>query len=217
MILYGHPFSSYTWKVTIALAEKGLDYALRSLDPAQPEHAAELTAHWPPGKFPLLVDGPAVVAESSIIIEHLDLYHGGPRLLPADPVTALDVRALDRIFDNHVMANMQAIVAEHLPFIAAAPDTMRIDRARTALDVIYGWLEGRLAGDGWACGDMFTLADCAAAPALFYADWVHPIAQDHGRLRAYRARLLARPSVTSAVDAARPYRHLFPLGAPDRD
>lgn len=217
MILYGHPFSSYTWKATIALAEKGLDHEFRSLDPAQPEHAAELTAHWPPGKFPLLIDGASVVAESSIIIEHLDLHHGGPRLLPADPVAALDIRALDRIFDNHVMANMQAIVAEHLPFITAAPDAMRIDRARTSLDAIYGWLEGRLAGDGWACGERFTLADCAAAPALFYADWVHPITQDHYRLRAYRARLLGRPSVANAVDAARPYRHLFPLGAPDRD
>ena len=217
MILYGHPFSSYTWKAAIALDEKGLAYEPRTIGPDQPDHGAELAAHWPAGKFPVLVAGNVPVIESSIIIEHLDLHHGGPKLIPTDPVAALAVRFMDRIFDNHVMGNAQAVVAEHLPFITPTPDAARIDRAKAALDIIFGWLDDKLPEAAWACGDDFTMADCAAAPSLFYADWVHPIAPMHGRLRAYRARLLARPSVARAVDGARPYRHFWPLGPIDRD
>jgi glutathione S-transferase len=124
---------------------------------------------------------------------------------------------LDRIFDNNVMTPVQAIVAEHLPFITQAPDQNRIERARSALDKVYPWLDARLDGRSWAAGDEFTLADCAGAPSLFYADWAHPIPEELGSLKDYRARVLARPSVARAVDEARPYRHLFPLGAPDRD
>lgn len=214
MILYGHPFSSYTWKAAIALDEKGLAYDFRKLGPDEPEHAAELAALWPLAKFPVLDDGGKAVAESSIIIEHLDLHLSGPRLIPADPEQALAVRLIDRVFDNHVMANMQGIVNEHLPFVTPTPDQGRIDRAKAALDAVYAWLEDHLPNADWACGDAFTLADCAAAPALFYAHWTHPIADKHARLRAYRARLLARPSVARAVDGARPYRHFWPLGTP---
>lgn len=218
MILYGHPFSSYTWKAAIALDEKGLAYEFRMLGPDQAEHGAELAALWPPAKFPVLADGDRAAIESSIIIEHCDLHHAGPRLIPADPTEALHVRFMDRVFDNHVMANMQAVVSEHLPFITPTPDAARIARARAALDIIYTWLDAHLPAEGWACGDAFTMADCAAAPSLFYADWVHPIPADHARLRAYRAALLARPSVARAVDGARPYRHLWPLGTPpERD
>lgn len=218
MILYGHPFSSYTWKAAIALDEKGLTYEFRTLGPDQAEHQAELSALWPLAKFPVIDDGGTAVAESSIIIEHLDLHHPGPRLIPADPAQALAVRFMDRVFDNHVMAGMQAIVSEHLPFVTPTPDQGRIDRAKAALDAVYAWLEANLPEADWACGDDFSMADCAAAPALFYADWTHPIAGTHPRLRAYRARLLARPSVACAVDGARPYRHFWPLGpAPERD
>ena len=115
------------------------------------------------------------------------------------------------------MANMQAIVNEHLPHLTATPDRVRVDRAGQALDTIYAWLDARLEGRTWAAGDAFTLADCAAAPALFYADWVRPIPDELPTLRAYRARLLARPSIARAVDGGRPYRAWFPLGAPDRD
>ncbi|WP_086734385.1 glutathione S-transferase family protein [Erythrobacter colymbi] len=218
MILYGHPFSSYTWKAAIALDEKGLTYEFRTLGPDQAEHQAELSALWPLAKFPVIDDGGTAVAESSIIIEHLDLHHPGPRLITADPAQALAVRFMDRVFDNHVMGNMQAIVSEHLPFVTPTPDQGRIDRAKAALVAVYAWLEANLPDARWACGDDFSLADCAAAPALFYADWTHPIAETHPRLRAYRARLLARPSVARAVDGARPYRHFWPLGpAPERD
>jgi glutathione S-transferase len=217
MILFGHPFSSYTWKALIPLHEKELECDFRNVDPEFPDHGGQLAAAWPLGKFPVLVDAGQTIAESSVIIEHLDLHHPGARMIPADPVAALAVRFMDRIFDNHVMSPMQAIVNEHLPFITEQPDSARVARARAALDTSYAWLETRLATDGWAVGGSFTLADCAAAPALFYADWAHPIPEDHEWLRAYRTRLLARPSVARVIDEARPYRHYFPLGAPDRD
>ncbi|MBS0253806.1 MAG: glutathione S-transferase family protein [Proteobacteria bacterium] len=218
--LYGHPFSSYTWKALIALYEKGLEFDFRVLDagePVHPEHGERLRAIWPPGKFPVIEDGGQAVIESSIIIEHLDLHHPGPRMIPADPALALEVRLMDRVFDNHVMSMMQAIVGEYLPFITPQPDPAKIARVKGLLDTIYGWLDQRLPEYGWACGGGFSMADCAAAPALFYADWVHPIAECHPTLRAYRARLLARPSVSRCVEEARPYRWMFPLGAPDRD
>jgi glutathione S-transferase len=150
--------------------------------------------------------------ESSIIVEHV-----APALIPDDRDLALEVRMLDRIFDNHVMTPVQAIVAEHLPFITQTPDEARVARARASLDKVYPWLDARLAGRRWAAGENFTLADCAGAPSLFYADWVHPIPEALTSLKGYRARALARPSVARVVDEARPYRHLFPLGAPDRD
>jgi len=215
--LYGHPFSSYSWKAQIALLEKGLPFTPRIIDADHPDHGAALAGHWPLGKFPVLVDDGHPVIESSIIIEYLDRhYPGSCRLLPDDPEAALAVRFLDRVFDNHVMGPMQAVVTEYI-IDAQAPDTARIERAQAALDTIYAWLEQRLSEQGWACGADFTMADCAAAPSLFYADWVRPIAPRLTRLKGYRARLLARPSVAQCVEEARPFRPFFPLGAPDRD
>lgn len=126
------------------------------------------------------------------------------------------MRQLDRIFDNYVMNVMQVIVSDELR-PAEHRDPYGVDRARADLDGIYAWLDGEMAGRDWAAGRDFTLADCAAAPSLFYADWAHPIANEHATLKAYRARLLARPSVVRCVEAARPCRGFFPLGAPDRD
>ncbi|MEY4500952.1 MAG: hypothetical protein RIS52_842 [Pseudomonadota bacterium] len=218
LALYGHPFSSYTWKAQIALYEKDLPFDFRILEADFPEHAAELNAYWPLGKFPVLVDGAITRIESSIIIEHLDLHHRGKRqLIPTDTVAALEVRFMDRVFDNHVMGMMQAIVGEHIPFITPSPDMARIERCKALLSTIYAWLDTKIPAQGWACGADFTLADCAAAPSLFYADWVHEIPETLNRLQAYRARLLARPSVARCVEDARPYRDYFPLGAPDRD
>lgn len=217
LALYGHPFSSYTQKVLVALYENGTPFELRCLAPDAPQHVAAWLERWPLRQFPLLVDGQRQVAESSIIIEHLQIAHPGPvRLLPADPAAALAVRFLDRFFDLHVMAAVQLAVEAaigRLPLrredgLAVAAE--RLERA-------YAWLEGSLAGRTWAAGEDFTLADCAAAPALFYADWTHPIAATYPVLRAYRARLLARASFARAVEEARPFRGLFPLGAPARD
>ena len=147
----------------------------------------------------MLVDDGRVVAEASVIIEHLDLSHPGPaRLVPGDAAEALEARFMDRFFDNHVMTPMQAPVFE-----ALRPDGGRKEEALATsarmLDTAYAWLEARLQGRTWAAGDAFTLADCAAAPALFYADWVHRIGDAYPMVRAYRTRLLARPSFARAV------------------
>lgn len=217
LALYGHPFSSYTQKALIALYENHTPFEFRSIGPDTPQHAEEWLRRWPLARFPLLVDGERTVVETSILIEHLQLAHPGPvRLLPADPAAALEVRFLDRFFDLHVMSPMQFAVDSALGRIPG-PREEGLAIACEKLERAYGWLEGQLAGKTWAAGTDFTLADCAAAPSLFYADWTHPIAEAYPTLRAYRARLLARPSFARAVDEARPFRHYFPLGAPDRD
>lgn len=214
--LYGHPFSSYSWKALIALDEKGVKANLIEVNPGETLDA--LKAIWPLGKFPVLVDETGTYIESSIVIEHLDQsapHH--PRLIPQDAQAALHVRFMDRVFDHHVMGPMQTVVNEYIRD-AANPDLTRVEPAYAALDMIYAWLEDNLPAMGdWACGADFTMADCAAAPSLFYADWVRPIPDRHKRLKAYRARLLARPSVAKAVDGGRPFRGYFPPGAPDRD
>lgn len=215
--LYAHPFSSYCQKALIALYEHGVPFTYRMLAPDDPTTGAELEGLWPMKRFPVLVDNERTLIEASIIIEHIDLhYHGDARLLPDDPKAALEVRMMDRVFDNYVMTPMQKIVGDKLR-PEDARDAHGVAEARKTLDTIYRWLDQRMATRTWAAGDTFSLADCAAAPSLFYADWAHRIDEALVHLRAYRARLLARPSVARAVDEARPYRPFFPLGAPDRD
>jgi glutathione S-transferase len=215
--LYGHPFSSYTWKALIALYEKGLDFTFHVTGPDQLVTMEKLLSYWPLGKFPVLVVDGKPIIESSIIVEYLDYrYSQAPDLLPADLKDSLEVRFMDRVFDNHVMGPMQAIVNEYL-INRDDPDETRIAPARAALETIYGWLDAHYRDRGWSCGQHFTLADIAAAPALFYADWVQPIGNKFERLQAFRARLLERPSVKRCVKEARPYRAFFPPGAPDRD
>ena len=216
LALYGHPFSSYTQKVLIALYENGTPFAFHTVWP-ESAHTAEWLRRWPIAKFPVLADGERTVAETSIIIEYLALNHPGPvRLLPAEPAAALEVRFLDRFFDLHVMD-----AAQHAVDGALTGDPVKrkdgLALAEKKLERSYAWLDGALAGREWAAGPDFTMADCAAAPALFYADWTYPIGEDFAVLRAYRKRLLARPSFARAVDEARPFRGLFPLGAPERD
>lgn len=217
LVIYGHPFSSYTQKALIALHENDTPCEFRCIGPDTPQHVAEWLRLWPLRKFPLLVDGDRTVVETSVIIEYLQLVHPGPvRLLPADPLAALEVRFMDRFFDLHVMSAVQRAVDGAL----SGDPVKRQDGLALAVDKLemaYAWLEGRLAGRHWATGADFTLADCAAAPSLFYADWTHRISEAYPVVRAYRARLLARPSFARAVEDARPFRPLFPLGAPDRD
>ena len=213
-ILYGHPFSSYTQKALIAFYETGAPFEFRTLGPDQPQHGAELGALWPLGKFPVLKDDDLTLIEASIIVEYVDRQNGAG-LVPQGEV-GLEVRMLDRIFDNYVVTPMNKLVVDSLR-PADGKDAMGVQDARTMLETIYGWLDQRLQGREWAAGGAFSLADCAAAPSLFYADWAHPIDARHANLIAYRKRLLARPSFSRAVEEARPYRHFFPLGAPDRD
>ena len=217
MELFGHPFSSYTWKGLIPFYENDLPFTFRNVDPSEPANGPELARRWPIAKFPLLVDGDVQVMEATSIIEYLDRVHpGATRFIPADPALAGEVRMLDRIFDHYVMNVMQIVVNDAIK-PPERRDPIDVEQAKARLDTVYAWLDARMAGREWAVGDGFTLADCAAAPSLFYADWVHPNDDRFPHLAAYRARLLARPSVKRCVDDARPYRHYFPLGAPDRD
>jgi glutathione S-transferase len=215
LTLYAHPFAAYCWKVLIALYENCTPFRYRMVDDAAA--FAELEALWPLRKFPVLKDGEVSVIESSVIVEHLVLRHpGSVRLIPDDIDAALKVRFMDRFFDNYVMTPMQKLVSDHMR-AAGEHDAKGVAEARIMLDVAYGWLDKQVAHQAWAAGDNFTMGDCAAAPALFYADWVHPIGDRFPGARAYRARLLARASIARTVDEARPYRKLFPPGAPDRD
>jgi glutathione S-transferase len=214
MKLYAHPFSSYCQKVLIALYENGTAFEYRSLEDASAK--AELEVLWPLKRFPVLIDRGRTILETSTIIEYLQIHYAGlVRLIPPDD-TGIEARMLDRIFDNYVMTPTQKVVANQLR-PEADRDIYGVKDAHDSLAQIYVWLDERLAGRRWAAGETFTLADCAAAPSLFYADWVHEIPSDHTNLRAYRARLLSHPSIVRAVDEARPYRSYFPLGAPNRD
>lgn len=215
--LYAHPFSSYCQKVLIALYENEIPFEWRMLSNEHPDIYAEFATLWPCKRFPLLVDGDRPVMESTIIIEHLALHYPGPvSLLPANARDALQVRYLDRFFDLYISTPSQKIVFDAMR-PEAEHDMLGVREARDTLDTAYAWLDKKLAGREWAAGNSFSLADCSAAPSLFYADWTHRIDPSFTNLIAYRKRLLARPSFARAVDEARPYRSLFPLGAPDRD
>jgi glutathione S-transferase len=217
MQLFGHPFSSYTQKVLIALYENHTPFTPRTLTREDSATALEFAELWPIKKFPILVDGKRTLVESSVIIEHLAVRHSATIVLvPKDPDAANEVRMLDRCFDNYIMTPMQKIVGDRLR-PEGCHDPHGVQDARSLLNAGYAWLDDALAHRTWAAGESFSMADCAAAPALFYSDWVHEIAVAFPRLRAYRQQLLARPSVVRAVDEARSYRPLFPGGAPDRD
>ena len=173
LTLFAHPFSSYCQKVLIALYENGTPFEYRTLEDEQ--SGAELESLWPIKKFPVLVDAGRTVMEATIVIEHLDLHHPGTvRLVPEDAREALAVRLLDRFFDNYVMTPMQKIVVDHLR-PEKDRDPYGVAEARTMLDRAYGWLDNHLVGGEWAAGPSFSMADCAAAPSLFYADWAHPM------------------------------------------
>lgn len=215
--LYAHPFSSYCQKVLIALYENDIPFEWRMLSNDHPDLYAEFAATWPLKRFPVLLDGDRPIMESTVIIEHLELYYPGPvSLLPAYARDALHVRYLDRFFDCYISTPMQKIVFDAIR-PADERDAYGVREARSMLDDAYAWLDKMLADREWAAGRRFSLADCSAAPSLFYADWTHRIDPSLTHLIAYRKRLLARPSFARAVDEARAYRPLFPLGAPDRD
>ena len=214
--LYAHPFSGYCQKVLVALYENATPFNFRLVGPDE-KIKAELHSHWPLGKFPVLVDEGRVLIESSIIIEHLNLHHRGPvPLLPQDPTAALEVRFMDRFFDNYITTPMQKIVLDFIRPVAER-DAQGVADAHTTLKTAYGWLDNVMSRRPWAAGTEFSMADCAAGPALLYSDWVHPIEGGRTHTIAYRRKLLARPSYARAVDEARPFRHFFPPGDPQRD
>ncbi len=203
--LFAHPFSSYCWKVLIALYEKGLPFTYRMLDGDHPDNFAELANSWPLGKFPMLRDGVTDLVETSIVIEYLDdKAPGALPLIPADKADARETRLLDRVFDLWVMNQAQVYVDDALRPEGVPKDPYRVAVGHKNLLAAYDWLEARLRAREWANGVSFSLADCAAAPSLFYADWIVPFAKSHPALHNYRARLLARPSVIRVVEEARP-------------
>ena len=215
--LFGHPFSSYTQKALIALYENGTPFEFRMLGPDEPANGAEFARLWPIKRFPILVDEGRTILEATTVIEYLEACHTGPvTLIPEAAGAAVEARMMDRVFDNYVMSPQQKCVLDAIR-PPDARDAQGVAEAKAMLDSVYPWLDERMAGRAWAVNDSFSLADCAAGPALFYADWTHPIPARFANLRAYRRRLLARPSFARAIDEARPYRALFPLGAPDRD
>ncbi|MET0742619.1 MAG: glutathione S-transferase family protein [Microvirga sp.] len=213
-ILYAHPFSSYCWKVLIALWENQSAFDYRRIDDAACQ--AEWHSLSPTKRMPLLVDGDTIVPEATIIIEYMQLRYPGPApMVPSDPKAAIEARLLDRMSDNYLMTPSQTIVFDRLRD-EKDRDPYGVAQARRMLDGAYAWWNEHMTGREWAAG-AFGLADCATAPALFYADWTHPIPGTLRALHDYRARLLARPSVVRAVDEARPFRSGFPLGDPGRD
>jgi glutathione S-transferase len=224
LALYGHPFSSYTWKALIALYANGTAFEFREIDPSVPKFESFTGKAHPSGQFPVLTDGDAIVVETSSIVEHLAVHHPGPApLIPADSAEAVVTRMIDRVFDHYVMGNVQRVMATYFVDkddpgaggLRDEPLAAEQEAAKVMLRRAYAWLERWLAAN--TLPPHVSLVTCAAAPALFYADWVDPIPADRPRLSALRAELLALPAVARCVDEARPYRPYFPPGAPDRD
>lgn len=221
--LHGHPFSSYTWKGLIPLYANDTPFEFREMAGDRPLSEQFPGKVHPGGHIPVLVDGDTVVVEATSIVEHLALHHpGAAPLIPADPAEAAVARMMDRVFDNYVMGNMQRVVAAH--FISRdkpelglrdTPDEAEIAAGRARLRQAYRWLEQWLSGH--ALPPHVSLVTCAAAPSLFYADWIERIPEDCPRLSSLRAELLELPAVSRCVEDARPYRKYFPYGAPDRD
>ena len=183
--LYAHPFSSYCQKVLIALWADGTEFEYRMLDQEHPENFAELKQRWPFGLFPLLVDGGETVVETTPIIEHLQAQRPGANRWIPDGELGRRVRFLDRFFDLYVMNNMSRPVFDAIR-PEGSKDPYGVEQALANMRIAYDWLEANLGDGPWAVGEQFTLADCAAAPALFYADWVERIPAEAPRLAALR-------------------------------
>ncbi|HEX3429731.1 MAG TPA: glutathione S-transferase family protein [Rhizomicrobium sp.] len=214
--LYEHPFSLYVQKAKTAFYEKGIPFETKMVDGSEPV-ASAFAALWPIRRFPVIVDDGRFVFEATGIIEYLEArFPETVRLIPADPMLAAEVRMWDRFFDNYISYPQGRVV---WMAIGREPDDGKGGATwKAMLETSYALLDRRMANRTWAVGESFSLADCAAAPALLYADWTHPIAERFAAVHAYRRRLLGRPSYARALDEARPYRKFFPLGAPvDRD
>lgn len=215
LVVYGHPFSSYTWKALIPLYANGTAFEFRDFPMGDPEHEPALMRLHPGARFPILIDGPRTVIEATTIVEYLALHHPGPApLIPHDADAALTARMLDRVFDNYVMGNAQRVVNAHLRN-REEPDPIEIEGGKSGLLRAYRWLEDWLGAN--RLPPHVSLVTCAAAPALFYGDWIERIPADCPRLATLRAEILALEPVARCVDDARPFRHFFPPGAPERD
>lgn len=214
LTLHFHPLSSFCHKVLIALYENGTPFTPQLVDLGNAEQRDAFYKLWPVGKFPVLVDDArnAVVPESTVIVEYLDQhYPGKTRFIPPDPDVARAVRATDRFYDLHIHLHMQKIVGDRLR-PADRKDPHGVEDARTRMATALAMMESGMAQGTWATGDAFTMADCAAAPALFYANWVTPFAGTYPNLVAYLDRLKQRLSYARTLKEAEPYFQYFPKG-----
>jgi glutathione S-transferase len=211
--LYFHPLASFCHKALIAFYENGIPFEPVVVDLADETSSAAFRAVWPMAKMPVLRDETrgCTVGESTIVIEYLDAhYPGTTRFLPADPDRAWQTRMWDRVYDHYVQEPMQKIVTDRLR-PAGQSDAFGVEQAKARLHEAYAVIEQKIAAKTWMMGDAFTLADCAAAPALFYANTVAPFDKAHRELTAYLGRLMARPSFARVLEEAQPYFNLFPM------
>ncbi len=211
--LYFHPFSSFCQKALVAFYENDTPFEPHLVDLGNETSRAEFLKIWPIGKMPVLRDDAKqrTIPESSIIIEYLaQHYPGKSQLVPADPDLARQMRMRDRFYDLYVQEPMQKIVDDRLR-PAGKSDPYGVDRAKTLLHTAYGVIDQEMETKTWAMGDLFSMADCAAAPALFYANVVMPFGDTHKNVAAYLDRLMERPSFARAVKEAQPYLATFPL------
>jgi glutathione S-transferase len=212
LTLYFHPLASFCQKVLIALYENDTPFEPHFVDLGDETSSAEFKKLWPLGKMPVLRDevGDRTIPESSIIIEYLaQHYPGRTRLVPEEPDLARQTRLRDRFYDLYVQEPMQKVVTDRLR-PAEAHDPFGVQQAKTLLQTAYGMIDQEMATRTWAMGDEFGMADCAAAPALFYANLVQPFGDAHGNVARYVERLMQRPSFARVVEEARPYFGLFP-------
>jgi glutathione S-transferase len=212
LTLYYHPLSSFCWKTLIALYENDTPFTAQSVDLGNEAERAALLKIWPIGKFPVLRDAAKdrIVPESSIIIEYLDTeYPGRTRFIAGDAKLALQTRLRDRFYDLYVHLAVQKIVGDRLR-PADARDAHGVEEARARIASCYGMLDKEMATKSWAMGEAFSVADCAAAPALFYGNKVVPFGGTHNNLAAYFERLKARPSFARVLQEAEPYFNMFP-------
>lgn len=213
LTLYYHPLSSFCQKVLIALYENDTPFTPHQIDLRDPASRAELVAAWPLGKFPVLHDEEKkrTVPESSIIIEYLARYYPGKTaLLPNDPDMAREIRLRDRFFDLHIQPHSTKMVVDTFR-PKGAHDVIGLQEAKGHLAIAYDMLENRMVSKDWAMGPMFTMADCAAAPALLYANAVEPFGPSRPKTMAYLERLMQRPSFARVLKESAPYINMFPM------
>jgi glutathione S-transferase len=211
--LYYHPLSSFCWKVLIALYENGTPFEPVLVNLQDPAERDKFLKIWPIGKFPVIVDtarGDWMVPESSIIIEYLAKYYPGKsKLVPDDPDMARRVRMADRFFDLNIHIHMQKITGDRMR-PEGGHDPIGVEYARGQIRTAVGMFDGQIASKQWAVGDTFTMADVAAAPALYYGSMVAPFGNDFKNVAAYLERLKQRPSFARVLKEAEPYFAMFP-------
>jgi glutathione S-transferase len=213
LTLYSHPLASFCQKVLIGLYELDLPFTHRVIDLFNDDERAELATLWPIVKFPVLRDAArgVTIPETTIILEYLDQHYARERrLVPTDPDGARECRLYDRFYDLYVNVPMGKVVTDRLR-PDGEHDRFGVAEATTLLETAYGIADEWMRGGPWAVGEMFSIADCAAAPALFYASHVVPFRDRYAHLARYYARLESRPSFARVLEEAKPYMSSFPL------